>query len=210
MKSINQILSDILMNIYTYCFVSFLLAVLTSALLAIVKSKGIKFLFNLIVGNIKKSDLIKQTIYLFFVYLILNRTVIGRNVWVNPWSDVLGGWSIFMEDGSLNVDFIENIMLFIPLGFMYNWAYHDSEFLGINKIISKTDMNTEFHLNNKISPIKKTLFGLLLFSFSIECTQLMLKIGIFQLSDIFCNTVGGALGTAIYILGKQFIGCKNR
>lgn len=66
MKSINQILSDILMNIYTYCFVSFLLAVLTSALLAIVKSKGIKFLFNLIVGNIKKSDLIKQTIYLFF------------------------------------------------------------------------------------------------------------------------------------------------
>lgn len=66
MKSINQILSDILMNIYTYCFVSFLLAVLTSALLAIVKSKEIKFLFNLIVGNIKKSDLIKQTIYLFF------------------------------------------------------------------------------------------------------------------------------------------------
>ena len=111
---------------------------------------------------------------------------------------------------ALNVDFIENIILFIPLGFMYNWAYHDSEFLGINKIISKTDMNTEFHLNNKISPIKKTLFSLLLFSFSIECTQLMLKIGIFQLSDIFCNTVGGALGTAIYILGKQFIGCKNR
>lgn len=210
MKSINQMLSDILMNIYTYCFVSFLLSILTSALLAIVKFKGIKFLYNIIVENIKKSDLIKQTIFLFFVYLILNRTVIGRNVWVNPWSDVLGRWSIFMEDGSLNLDFIENIILFIPLGFMYNWTYHDSVFWGINKIISKTDVNTEFHLNNKINTIKKTLLGSLRFSLLIECTQLMLKIGIFQLSDIFCNTLGGALGATMYILVKTFISCKNK
>ncbi len=40
---INQILSDILMNIYTYCPVSFLLAVLTSIILVIVNSKGIDF-----------------------------------------------------------------------------------------------------------------------------------------------------------------------
>ncbi len=62
---INQILSDILMNIYTYCPVSFLLAVLTSIILVIVNSKGIDFLYELIAKNIRKSKLIKQTIFLF-------------------------------------------------------------------------------------------------------------------------------------------------
>lgn len=63
---INRILSDILMNIYTYCPVSFLLAVLTSVILVIVNSKGIDFLYELIAKNIRKSKLIKQTIFLFF------------------------------------------------------------------------------------------------------------------------------------------------
>ena len=62
---INQILSDILMNIHTYCPVSFLLAVLTSIILVIVNSKGIDFLYELIAKNIRKSKLIKQTIFLF-------------------------------------------------------------------------------------------------------------------------------------------------
>ncbi len=62
---INQILSDILMNIYTYCPVSFLLAVLTSIILVIVNSKGIDFLYELIAKNIRKSKLIKQTIFIF-------------------------------------------------------------------------------------------------------------------------------------------------
>lgn len=180
---INQILSDILMNIYTYCPVSFLLAILTSIILVIVNSKGIDFLYELIAKNIRKSKLIKQTIFLFFIYLILNRTVLGRNAWVNPWSDVLGKWSIFMDDGSLNIDFIENMMLFVPLGFMYNLTYNDSNFLNM---------------------VKKTLLGSLLFSILIECTQLMLKVGVFQLSDIFCNTVGGVIGAIVYILVKMF------
>lgn len=210
MCPINQILSDILINIYTYCFVSFLLAILTSSLLAVVKTKGIRFLYDIIIENIKKAALIKQTLFLFFGYLILNRTVIGRNTWVNPWSNVLGEWSFFMEDGSLNIDFIENIMLFIPLGFMYNWAYNDSDFLSIKKIISKTNTaNSQRQSNNKINIIKRTLIGAFLFSLSIECIQLMLKIGIFQISDIFCNTVGGALGAIIYLLLKPFIGGKK-
>lgn len=209
MRQINQMLSDILMNIYTYCFISFLLAILTNSLLSIVKTKGIRFLYDIIFENIKKSDFIKQTFFLFYVFLILNRTVIGRNTWVNPWSDVLGEWNFFTEDGSLNMDFIENIMLFIPLGFMYNWVYHDSSFWVINKTKSETDIvNTDCHLNNKINIfniIKITLIGSLIFSFLIECIQLMLKIGIFQLSDIFCNTVGGTIGSVIYILLKFFI-----
>lgn len=136
--------------------------------------------------------------------MILNRTVLGRNAWVNPWSDVLGKWSIFMEDGSLNVDFIENIMLFVPLGFMYNLTYDDSVFLRTSEHMSESDINTKSYSNNKINTVKKTLFGSLFFSVLIECTQLMLKVGVFQLSDIFCNTVGGVIGAIVYILVKMF------
>ena len=134
----------------------------------------------------------------------MNRTVLGRNAWVNPWSDVLGKWSIFMEDGSLNVDFIENIMLFVPLGFMYNLTYDDSVFLRTSEHMSESDINTKSYSNNKINTVKKTLFGSLFFSVLIECTQLMLKVGVFQLSDIFCNTVGGVIGAIVYILVKMF------
>lgn len=203
-------LSDILMNIYSYCFVSFLLAILTSSLLAVVNTKGVRFLYNIIIENIKKAALIRQTFFLFFIYLILNRTVIGRNTWVNPWSDVLGEWSLVLEDGSLNMDFIENIVLFIPFGFMYNWAYHDSNFC-IAKIIGKTHAaNTECQKKSKAEKLKKPLIGSLLFSLSIECIQLMLKIGVFQVSDIFCNTFGGTLGAIIYILLEFFIGCRRK
>ena len=134
----------------------------------------------------------------------MNRTVLGRNAWVNPWSDVLGKWSIFMDDGSFNIDFIENIMLFVPLGFMYNLKYNNFNFLKTNEHINESDINTESCSNNKINMVKKTLLGSLLFSVLIECTQLMLKVGVFQLSDIFCNTVGGAIGAIVYILVKMF------
>lgn len=70
--------------------------------------------------------------------------------------------------------------------------------------MSESDINTKSYSNNKINTVKKTLFGSLLFSVLIECTQLMLKVGVFQLSDIFCNTVGGVIGAIVYILVKMF------
>ena len=37
-----------------------------------------------------------------------------------------------------------------------------------------------------------------IFSISIEMLQLLLRLGTFQLSDIFYNTVGGVLGGLLY------------
>ena len=37
-----------------------------------------------------------------------------------------------------------------------------------------------------------------IFSVSIEMLQLLLRLGTFQLSDIFYNTVGGVLGGLVY------------
>lgn len=189
MKAINQILSDIIMNIYTYCVTSLLLAVLSSILLAVVKEKGIAFLYNIIVENIKQSVFIRKTVFLFFLFLVLNRTVLGRNEWVNPWSDVLGQWRLLLEDGTINIDFVENIILFIPLGFMYNFAF--------NKAKVFKSWNQNFNV------IVKTFLLSFAFSLLIECAQLMFKIGVFQISDLFCNTLGGTVGAMIYILVKN-------
>ena len=42
-----------------------------------------------------------------------------------------------------------------------------------------------------------------IFSISIEMLQLLLRLGTFQLSDIFYNTVGGALGGLLYYVAMK-------
>ena len=43
------------------------------------------------------------------------------------------------------------------------------------------------------------------FSVSIEMLQLLLRLGTFQLSDIFYNTVGGVLGGLVYYMNMKAI-----
>ena len=42
-----------------------------------------------------------------------------------------------------------------------------------------------------------------IFSISIEMLQLLLRLGTFQLSDIFYNTVGGVLGGLMYYIAMK-------
>ena len=72
----------------------------------------------------------------FVTSMILFRTLLNRNLWLNPLSNVLDGWGIW-----------------------------------------------------------KTA---LIFSVSIETLQLLLRLGTFQMSDIFYNTVGGVIGGLMY------------
>ena len=42
-----------------------------------------------------------------------------------------------------------------------------------------------------------------LFSFTIEMLQLFLRLGTWQLSDLFYNTLGGVVGGLIYYIGYK-------
>ena len=42
-----------------------------------------------------------------------------------------------------------------------------------------------------------------IFSVSIEMLQLLLRLGTFQLSDIFYNTVGGVIGGLVYYVAMK-------
>ena len=102
---------------------------------------------------------------------------------MNPLSDVMGGWSIWETangEQKLTTECIENIIMMVPFSTAVLWTFGKKIGNGWKKILWQS---------GKISFI---------FSISIEILQLLLRLGTFQLSDIFYNTVGGMIGGLIY------------
>lgn len=119
----------------------------------------------------------------FVTSMILFRTLLNRNLWLNPLSDVMGGWGIWETvngEQKLTTGCIENVIMMVLFCSVVMWAFGEKIGKGWKKIL---------WYSGKIS------FG---FSVSIEMLQLLLRLGTFQLSDIFYNTVGGMIGGLMY------------
>ena len=132
----------------------------------------------------KVSSFFRKLFLLVFVTsMILFRTLLNRDLWMNPLSDVMGGWGIWETvngERQLTTECIENVILMMPFTGMVMWTF-DVE---------------------KGVVWKSTKLGLI-FSVSIEMLQLLLRLGTFQVSDIVYNTLGGMLGGLCYIVGKK-------
>ena len=132
----------------------------------------------------KESVFFRKLFFLAFVTsLILFRTLLNRNLWMNPLSDVMGGWGIWETvngEQKLTTECIENVIMMVPFSAVVAWTFGKKIGNGWKKIL---------WCSGKIAFI---------FSISIEMLQLLLRLGTFQLSDIFYNTVGGVLGGLIY------------
>lgn len=87
-----------------------------------------------------------------------------------------------------NIEMFSNIVVFVPFGFFL------SEFLSPTK---------EFRAWHRIGLVTLVSFGLSLF---IECLQLILRVGYFELTDLVMNTVGGFLGAGISAMGRKVFG----
>mgnify|MGYP000944769134 CR=1 FL=1 len=119
----------------------------------------------------------------FVSSLILFRTLLNRNLWQNPLSNVMGGWGIWETvngERQLTTECIENVIMMMPFSAVVMWTFEEKIGNGWKKILWQS---------GKIAFI---------FSVSIETLQLLLRLGTFQLSDIFYNTVGGVLGGVCY------------
>ena len=129
----------------------------------------------------KESVFFRKLFLLAFVTsLILFRTLLNRNLWMNPLSNVMGGWSIWEivnGERQLTTDCIENIIMMVPFSTMVMWTFNMRD-----KILWQSG---------------KTAF---LFSALIELLQVLLRLGTFQLSDIVYNTVGGIIGGVLYYI----------
>ena len=126
----------------------------------------------------------KMWLLAFVSSLILFRTLLNRNLWLNPLSDVMGGWGIWETvngERKLTTECIENVIMMVPFSSVVMWTFQEKVGNGWKKILWQS---------GKIAFI---------FSVSIEMLQLLLRLGTFQLSDIFYNTVGGVIGGVCYL-----------
>lgn len=80
----------------------------------------------------------------------------------------------------LTTECIENVIMMVPFSGVVMWTFEKKVGHGWRKILWQS--------------------GRIAFVFSvvIEMLQLLLRLGTFQLSDIFYNTVGGVLGGVCY------------
>ena len=125
----------------------------------------------------------KRFLLAFVISMILFRTLLNRNLWMNPLSNVMGGWGIWETvngEQKLTTECIENVIMMVPFSAIVMWTFGEKIGSGWKKILWQS---------GKIAFI---------FSVSIETLQLLLRLGTFQLSDIFYNTVGGVLGGLMY------------
>lgn len=129
----------------------------------------------------KESVFFRKLFLLAFVTsLILFRTLLNRNLWMNPLSDVMGGWSLWETvngERQLTTECIENVIMMVPFSTMVMWTFNVRD-----KILWQS---------GKIA---------FLFSALIELLQVFLRLGTFQLSDIVYNTVGGIIGGILYYI----------
>ena len=107
---------------------------------------------------------------------------------VYPLSDVMGGWGIWETvngEQKLTTECIENVIMMVPFSAVVMWTFGEKIGNGWKKILWQS---------GKIA---------FCFSISIEMLQLLLRLGTFQLSDIFYNTVGGVLGGLVYYVAMK-------
>lgn len=193
MKETIDLLGKILTNILTALYEPFGFSLLLSFLAMFfylyayepsVPGKGWKSAMVTWYQKFKESVFFRKLFFLALVTsLILFRTLLNRNLWMNPLSDVMGGWGIWDTvngERQLTTECIENVIMMVPFSAMVLWTFEEKIGNGWKKILWQS---------GKIA---------LIFSVAIEMLQLLLRLGTFQLSDIFYNTVDGLFGGLLY------------
>lgn len=186
-----QIISKIITNVLTALYQPFWFSVILSVLFMFVYKAypSIKHAAKDWISWFKSESQFRRTFLLvFYTVMILFRTLLNRNMWSNPVSDVIGVWGLYNAKGELTTECIENMALFVPLMILLLWV-------GKERILKRVTIGSVLWNSTKIT---------FLISFSIEMLQLFLRLGTWQLSDLFFNTLGGIIGGLIYFAGYKF------
>ena len=179
MRMIKTILYNILSALGQAFGFSLLLAVFFMFFYLQYKQEGFKSVLLKWVNEFKnKMEFRKVFLLSFYVALVLFRTLFNRFAWTNPLQNVIGTFGFYNANGEFTTETVENVVLFIPLMFLWMWIIENrNTFLGI----------VSFSLKNSIKC-----------SVLIEILQLLLRVGQFQISDLFYNTLGGVIGGCCY------------
>lgn len=196
MKAFFEILNKIITNVLTAIYQPFAFALLLAfftlffylyAYHPVNAGKGWKPALGTWITEFRTNCFFRKLFLLaFFSSMILFRTLLNRDIWLNPLSDVMGGWGIWKvsSDGTkeLTTECIENIILMFPFTSVLMWTMKE-------KLVKVISLRTIAFKSAEIA---------FCFSLTIEFLQLFLRLGTFQLSDLFYNTLGGCLGGVAY------------
>lgn len=87
----------------------------------------------------KESVFFRKLFLLFFVTsMILFRTLLNRNLWMNPLSKVMGGWGIWETvngEQKLTTECIENVIMMVPFSSVVMWTFKEKTGNGWKKIL---------------------------------------------------------------------------
>lgn len=188
MDFVLSIIRNVLTALYQYFWLSLLIALMMTICYLFVyennkSGQGLRKTIKLWFSTFKSSSEFRILFFLcFYAVMIFFRTVLNRNLWLNPLNNMFGGWWIYEKDSSgnlsLTTDCIENIILFIPFSFLSLW------FLSKKR---KEESISKLTIQNIRYALCLTLV--------IEFSQLFLRVGTFQISDIVYNALGGILGS---------------
>lgn len=184
MEYVVKVIGNVLGALYQVAGASLVIAVLFMCVYSAAKKQGVRPAVRGWIEEFRTDELFRrQFLLVFYICMMLFRTLFCRPIWGHPLENVLGIWGFHKADGSIYTENIENLILFVPFIPLLFWAREEKE-------------------NHKKRAIQEVAarsaavsFG---FSLLIELCQLFLKIGTFQLTDLFFNTLGGLLGGILY------------
>lgn len=191
-----KIIQNVLTALYQPFGFSVILAVLVMFLYLFVREHGLRTVIQRWITEFKTSSGFRRIFVLvFYVAMILFRTLLNRNMWGNPVENVIGIWGLHNQNGELTTEVLENLALFIPFTILLLWSFR------------KKLLREEVKFLGTIWQSVKIVF---LFSLAIEFLQLFFRLGTFQLSDLFYNTLGGFVGGLIYWCGYKLTNRKAK
>ena len=131
--------------------------------------------------------LLQWLLLIIVVAIILYGTILSRS----PKADYSYNLNLFWSykawfHGNISVgdQIIRNILMFIPFGFLFSVCIDD----GVKKV------GKVFGLAVLVSFV---------FSVGIELCQLIFRLGFCELDDVINNTLGGAIGSGVYLLVRK-------
>ena len=182
-KVLKELTMNILADFYRYASTALLLSALAMFGYLFYKKEGIKKTVKIWIEEfLHSSDFRRTFLFMFYLSLVLCRTLLYRSLWHNPLARIMEGWGIYGSDGNIDLEGIENFILFIPITTLFWW-----------KKCHKSEYKISFlHL------VTVSVAVSFLFSLFIELCQLFFRVGTFQYSDLVYNTAGGLVGGLIY------------
>ena len=191
-----KIIQNVLTSLYQPFGFSVILAVLVMFFYLFVREYGLRVVIQRWITEFKTSSGFRRIFFLvFYVAMILFRTLLNRNMWGNPVENVIGIWGLHNQNGELTTEVLENLALFIPFTILLLWSFRE-------KFLPE---GVKF-----LGTIWQSVRIVFLFSLAIEFSQLFFRLGTFQLSDLFYNTLGGLVGGLIYWCGYKLINRKAK